>query len=114
MFFHFPDASETRGSRDVTTTPTQALFLMNSEVVQSQARIAAERLLTSEQTDPERIRQTFLQTLGRDPSAKEIEQTLRRVDEVLAGFSKEHSATQEVWSHLYHALFNSAEFRYLN
>ena len=112
--FDFPDASETRGSRDVTTTPTQALFLMNSEFVQSQARIAAERLLTSEQTDPERIRQTFLQTLGRDPSAKEIEQTLRRVDEILAGVGKEQSATQEVWLHLYHALFNSAEFRYLN
>src|SRR5258708_15346334 len=39
--FDFPEPSETKGVRDVTTVPTQALFLMNSRFVIEQARAAA-------------------------------------------------------------------------
>ncbi len=39
--FDFPEPSETKGVRDVTTVPTQALFMMNSQFVIEQATHAA-------------------------------------------------------------------------
>ena len=102
--FDFPEPSETKGMREVTTVPTQALFLMNSAFVLEQAKHAAEKLLTAgEATRRERITRAYRETLGRSPSAEE----LKRSEEFLnSGDDK------TTWSRLYQALFASAEFRY--
>ena len=79
--FDFPEASETHGSRDVTTGPSQALFLMNNDFVHLHASIAAERLLSSHQRDPDRIRHAFRQMLSRDPTPEESARALRHIRE---------------------------------
>ena len=43
--FDFPEPSEVKGNRDVTTVATQALFMMNSPLVADQSRRVAQRLL---------------------------------------------------------------------
>jgi hypothetical protein len=112
--FDFPEPSETRGRRDVTTVAPQALFLMNSPFVLEQARTAAERLLAKATADDERVRRAWRSALGREPSTSELDRALKFVSET-AEFSEDSSETQrrhDAWARLYHSLFASAEFRY--
>jgi hypothetical protein len=102
--FDFPEPSETKGLREVTTVPTQALFLMNSKFVLEQAKHAADKLLKAgESSEQERIVRAYREVLGRAPTADELK---RSVEYVSAGDDA------VAWSHLYQALFASAEFRY--
>jgi Protein of unknown function (DUF1549)/Protein of unknown function (DUF1553)/Planctomycete cytochrome C len=102
--FDFPEPSETKGVREVTTVPTQALFLMNSKFVLEQAKHAAEKLLKEgEASEQERIIKVYRETLGRAPSAEELK---RSAEYLKSGEDK------TAWSRLYQALFASAEFRY--
>ena len=78
--FDFPEPSETKGARDVTTGPAQALFLMNGEFVRSHSLTAAERLLATERSDRMRVRHAFRQVLNRDPSTREEDLTVRLVE----------------------------------
>src|SRR5262249_21946314 len=79
--FDFPEPSETKGVRDVTTVPTQALFMMNSRFVIEQARAAASKLLALEGSTPEqRVTQAYLQVLNRAPSAAELNRALAFVN----------------------------------
>ena len=93
--FDFPEASETHGSRDVTTGPSQALFLMNNDFVHIQAAIAAERLLTSHQRDPERVRHAFRQVLSRDPTQEESARALRHIRETATALESDPNSTEE-------------------
>jgi hypothetical protein len=139
--FDFPEPSETKGVRDVTTVPTQALFMMNSRFVIEQARAAASKLLAEPDSTPEqRVRRAYLQVLNREPAAAELNRALIFVhsaqeeappmDPNLLPDPKARrrpaarrnpgeplplpQVTPEIsaWEHLYQALFASAEFRY--
>ncbi len=89
--FDFPEPSETHGARDVTTGPSQALFLMNSSFVRSHSLIAAERLLASRSDDRARARHAFRQVLSRDPSGAEEDRTVRRVGEISRELTSEET-----------------------
>jgi len=138
--FDFPEPSETKGVRDVTTVPTQALFMMNSRSVIEQARAAATKLLAADETPEQRVTRAYLQVLNRQPTAAELTHALvfvhtakeeaPAVDPDLAPDPKARrrpaarripgeppplpQVTPEVsaWEHLYQALFATAEFRY--
>jgi len=113
--FDFPEPSETHGKRDVTTVPTQALFLMNDPLVRTHAKAAAERLTAQEKDDAARTVAAYRQVLGRDPDAVEKDRALtyvrnaRETGDDIAG-----DQTVESWARFYQALFASAEFRYRN
>ena len=78
--FDFPEPSETKGRREVTTVPTQALFLMNSAFVLEQSKSAAERLLAAgASSDEERVARAYRETLGRAPNAAELKWSLEFV-----------------------------------
>jgi hypothetical protein len=110
--FDFPEPSETKGRREVTTVPTQALFLMNSPFVIEQARHAADNLLAAGPlSDRRKVARVYRETLGREPGAEELKRSLEFLE--AQGVSGESSESQhKAWSHLYQALFTSAEFRY--
>src|SRR5262249_41729652 len=59
------------GSRDATTVPGQALYLLNSPFVRRQALTLGERLLAGSDADADRIRTAYRVALGRLPSEKE-------------------------------------------
>ena len=98
--FDFPEPSETKGLRDITTVAPQALYLMNSPFVLEQAKSAANHLLEKPMDDAKRIEVAFGQVYGRAPTTAESKDALNFV----------HSTADKSWARLYQALFASAEF----
>ena len=65
------------GRREVTTVPSQALYLLNSPFVRRQALTLAERLLAdSDATDASRVTIAYQRALSRPPTADEVERAL--------------------------------------
>ena len=83
------------GNRDATTVPSQALFLLNSSFVRSQALALSERLRATIAVDHARIEEAYRQVLGRDPSPEELD-TARAFlsDFAVASESLGHSGSQ--------------------
>jgi hypothetical protein len=104
--FDAADPSMVTGRRNVGTVAAQALYLMNHPFVMEQARHAAAKLLGEKLADDAaRVTRAYRQTLGREPTAGERQ--------VVARWLQARDAN-EAWTMLFHALFASAEFRYVN
>ena len=117
--FDFPAPEMLVGNRAVTTVPAQALFMMNSPFVVSQAEATAERLLKDEkQSDRERISEMYLACLGREAKANEQSEALKYIDSLIGTNLKENddkaAARQKAWAAYCQVLFASTEFRFLN
>ncbi len=111
--FDFANPNLVTGHRNSTTLPTQALFLMNSPMVIEQSRKAAIRMLeTAGSTESAQIEFVFRQVLGRRPTANEIQTTTA----YLGSFSSDPGVRLgvEAWSSLFHVLFASLDFRYVD
>lgn len=104
--FDFPDPNAVKGRRDVTTVPTQALFLMNSPFLIEHSQRAARALLADgEASDAERVARFLLRALGRPARADDIARAkafLRDTDGVLDA--------EAAWARYCHAVFASNEF----
>jgi hypothetical protein len=85
--YDFPDAMQTAGGRDVTVTPLQQLFVMNSEFVHEAASQTAAAVASEREGIP-RLLALFRKTLCREPTSGELEQGLRFLD----GGTLEHYA----------------------
>ncbi|MBI4906836.1 MAG: PSD1 domain-containing protein [Acidobacteria bacterium] len=110
--FDFPEPSEPKGRREVTTVPTQALFLVNSNFAITQSKSAAEKLLADAQTTGrDRVLRVYREVLSRDATQAEIDRSLSFIDAMRSNTS-EHNDEKTAWARLYQALFASAEFRY--
>ncbi len=95
--FDFPDCGQVRAKRPVSTTPLQALNLMNSNFVVEQAKFIAERARAEAGDNGEaQIRKVFDLLLTRAPDADEL------------------AACKDVALHLVcRSLINSNEFAFL-
>jgi len=106
--FDFAPSSMVTGRRSISTVPTQALFLLNHPFVREQAEAAAARLPklnlsgVSAQVD-----RAHLVTLGRAPISGE--RTVAEKHLVMDGLDE-----RDAWVEIFHALFASADFRYLD
>ncbi len=115
-FFGLFDGADTNASTDhrlVSTTPLQALYLMNDPFVHAQARKFVERLKKEKTSGQDRIRQSYLLLYGRPPSTEEVSAAER----YLAKLAREHPgprANDEAWESLARALFLSNEFVYVD
>jgi hypothetical protein len=111
--FDLPDPELVTGARNITTVPTQALYMLNSTFITEQSRKLAERLGTSADiSDEKRIDQLYLLVLCRLPRHGERSDAVR--------FLKEFPAAQEpdenrltAWAALTQVLLGSGEFRYV-
>jgi len=111
--FDLPDPDLVTGARNITTVPTQALYMLNSPFIAEQSRKAAERLpAPSEAADEERLDRLYLLALGRMPRESERRDALQ--------FLTEFPASQETaeswlpaWAALSQVLLGSGEFRYV-
>ncbi|HAT60816.1 MAG TPA: hypothetical protein DCS60_08610, partial [Opitutae bacterium] len=72
--FDFPDCGQVRASRPVSTTPLQALNLLNSPFVREQAEQLASRVKKEASGDDteEQIRRSFQILLNREPDREEL------------------------------------------
>jgi cytochrome c553 len=69
------------GTRDNTTVPSQALFLLNSAFVRRQALALAERVLAADGTDAGRVATVYRLAVGRPPTEAETRRALAFVAE---------------------------------
>jgi cytochrome c553 len=106
--FDMADPSTVTGARNVSTVAPQALYLMNNPFVAEQAKAAAQRLLDGSRNmnDDQRLTRLYRLTLGREPTAGERE--------VATKFLQNRSDASDAWAKLFHAVFASADFRYVN
>jgi hypothetical protein len=107
QLYDFPDASQHSPQRDVTTTPLQQLFVLNSEWMQHQAARLALRV--SDIDDPaSRVRALYRLALSRDPTAGEVDLGLSFLDR------RKASEGRYAWEDYAHALLGANEFIFFN
>jgi hypothetical protein len=107
--FDFPDPNMVVGKRNVSTVPTQALYLLNNPFVMAQAKHTAQSLLSIEGlNDGQRIDAAYRKALGRLPTQRERQLAL--------AYLAEASPDQRpmAWERLYQTLFACVDFRYVN
>ena len=108
--FDFAEPSLVVANRDVTTVPSQALFLLNSPFVAAQSEAMAQRLLAKSAADGrQRIDCAYLWALSRPPT--DAERT--RAENYLRESVGKLNRADKIWATFCQALFASAEFRYL-
>ncbi|GAB4151965.1 MAG: PSD1 and planctomycete cytochrome C domain-containing protein [Planctomycetaceae bacterium] len=116
--FDVADPSLIVGQRDVTTVPTQALFMMNSPFVMKQAELTARKLFNNRSmNDGQRVELAYQLMVSRSPSPAEKARVLKFINQHREQLGKSVSPGSEEdlvgWTSFCQALFASAEFRYL-
>ena len=115
--FDAADPNQSVASRQPTTTPTQALYLMNSSFVHTQARGFARRLLSAHKDTEARVRIAFELAHGRLPDKREV----KNATTFVAGYRQKltsNDGDQErdlaAWSALARVLLTSNAFLYID
>ena len=110
--FDFANPSFPVGARNKSILPTQALYLMNSEFVMNQAQEAAKRLLTdfADYDTSALLERVYLSVIGRLPNQEEQDLALAYLQE---SEQADQNSPSVAWSHLFHSLFASVDFRFL-
>jgi Protein of unknown function (DUF1553)/Protein of unknown function (DUF1549)/Concanavalin A-like lectin/glucanases superfamily len=99
--FDCPEPSVKAPRRSITTTPLQALGLMNNPFVQRQAHYLAERAKREAGEDiANQVSRVYLLALSRSPTEKERDRTVN--------LAREHGLGSVCW-----VLLNSSEFLYV-
>ena len=111
--FDFPEPSIIAGARDVTTVPTQALYMMNSPFVTQQSTEMADRLMEERDSDAERIRYAYELALCRAATGPEVERSLEFIAAACDRNSNQKDSEAIAWAGFCQVLLASAEFRYL-
>ena len=99
--FDSPDAISHAPSRNVTTTATQSLLMLNGEWMLARTEAFACRLVCAEEDETARVKLTYRLAFGRAPTAGELLAALEFIrDSSLEDFC--------------HALLNANEFVYID
>ena len=98
--FDCPDGNQTIASRSRSTTPLQALNLLNSNFVLSQSQLFAERLQSTSSSPTAQVQTAFSLCFGRLPDAAEQDSALKLM-------------TDHGLPALCRALFNANEFLFI-
>ena len=75
--------------RETTSTPLQALILLNDPQILEAARVLAEQLLREDSSPEERVAHAFRLATGREPEAREREVLRLLYTEQLAAFGRD-------------------------
>ena len=111
MLFDFGDATSPEGKRNPTTVATQALFVMNSPLVNREAKNVADRVLKQNTKDSRRIEEAYLAILDRKPNPGEIDAGLTYMQNLRHKWNTIDEA--KAWQSFCHALMASNEFMYV-
>jgi hypothetical protein len=81
----FPDPSVPAGQRASTTIPTQALLMLNGQLVDQAAEALAKAVLAEPGDDAARVREAYRRAYGRAPTAGELERATAYLRQSEAG-----------------------------
>lgn len=118
MLFDYSDASVLNGNRSSTTVAPQALFLLNSDLVEDASQRMADTYLNQTALSPEqKIQQLVFKAYGRLPSELEVNRSLQFLDEMERELQNEEPDSKKrihrAWQVYCQSLFASSEFIYL-
>jgi Protein of unknown function (DUF1553) len=117
QLFDATDGTVSNGNRDTTTVPTQALFLLNSDLIHEASQKLADRLLRESIPTAERIQLLYRLALGRAPTAKEQERFQRGLTQSLIDLESSNLSTRErtqkAWGSMCQLILASNEFVYV-
>ncbi len=108
--FDFTQPAQMAGERPQTVVPTQALFLLNNELVRKRATAIAESLIAGQADRTVRLEQLWLRVLNRPLTSVEREESLAFLDSLAPLLTDPATAEVTAWSELSHALLSSNEF----
>jgi len=112
--FDFGNASDSVGGRPSTVVPSQALLMMNSEFVETQAAAFAGRIMAGPSADAAgRIGSAFIESYGRPATEQEIEDSLAFLDEMRVAAPAGEEETF-AWTRLCHVILGASEFIYID
>ncbi|MDB6174631.1 MAG: Planctomycete cytochrome [Chthoniobacteraceae bacterium] len=115
--FDGADPSVSTPQRAASTTPLQALYLLNDPLVHEQSRRFATRLLAEGNDDEARLQLAYALAFARPADASELEQALGFLTTARARLSATGTADSkldaEAWQALVRVLFRLNEFVYL-
>ncbi len=113
--FDFADTNAVTGARNARTIPSQALFLMNSEFIEEQARAAAATVV--ELNDEHAVDAVARLVQGGEFEARQRDAVLdfvrERRDQSKGDAGDEKAARLDAWTDVFQTMFASADFRYL-
>lgn len=104
--FDAPDASMVSGTRSTTSSPLQALFMMNNTSLAKQSAAFADRIAA--QAGPQQIEFAWIAALGRPPTVRERELAAKFIERPGSGGSNE--SHRRALASLAQALFCTGEF----
>ena len=107
QLYDFPVATQHTPQRQVTTTPLQQLFVLNSGWMQERGRSLSAAVADLE-SPAKRVTALYRRTLGRDPTDRETEIALEYLDRRLA------KTDRDVWDEYAHGLLGTNELSFLN
>ncbi len=121
--FDFADPSTMNGKRPSTTVAPQALFMMNSPLVEHRMRAMGEDLLARDDLDDAgRVRLTYERAYSRPPTAHEVERALDFIAAYQAELTNSNNdndkiepdvARRRAWQALCRVIVSSNEFVYV-
>ncbi len=116
--FNFPDPSMTRGRRDLTNVPSQALGLLNHPFVHQEAERHAKTIVQSanEYSLEALLRSLSVSMFGRQPDESELQDYKALFHELSAiqGMDPANAVKSvSVWKDVIHMFFNLKEFLYV-
>jgi hypothetical protein len=114
--FDGADTNASTAARTTTTTPLQALYLMNNPFVHETARKFAARMLAERPDDGKRVERAYVLLFGRPPSAGEAAAARDYLKQARAKLGKVPAKERDAkaWESLARALFMCNEFVYVN
>ncbi|MCB1021502.1 MAG: PSD1 domain-containing protein [Acidobacteria bacterium] len=113
LAFDYPQPFATIGRRGVSAVPSQALMLLNNELVHHQATRWAQREMEVYRTAGERLNDMFVRAFGRAPLPEERRDIQAFLAEQAKLYEGASSEDERVWADLAHVLFNSTEFLFV-
>jgi hypothetical protein len=116
--FDGADPSASTAVRTASTTPLQALFLLNDPFVHEQARGFSRRMVAAANDESGRIGFAYRSALGRPPEPGELEQCVAFLDQARARIAGSgipaESVESEVWQAMARAILRLNEFVYID
>jgi hypothetical protein len=109
-FFDFVNPAQTAGQRAQTVVPTQALFLLNNELLRKRAGTLAKKLSETIKDRDARITELWLRVLNRPASSEERNDTVAFLEKLAPLFKDKPAADGLAWHELCHSLLASNLF----
>lgn len=112
------DPAACTGVRPLSTTPVQALFMMNDVLIHEHARKFADHIIASAEKNPARIRRVYRELFSRPPTREEIRAGEEYLGIVTATLREAGIASDDLlptaWASYSRVLFGSSEFIFID